>query len=53
MTKQQATQWVRGHDDGDDLDEEELESAWLAIMGRPADGQDRAEGLWSHLCAAI
>ena len=47
MTKNEATQWVLAHEDGD-----ELEAAFTAIFERPADDQDREEGLWSHLCAA-
>ena len=52
MTKNEATKWVLAHEDGDELDGDELEAAFEAIFGRPADDQDREEGLWSHLCAA-
>lgn len=53
MTNTQAKQYVREHDDDDDLDEADLEAAFLAIFGREAGDEDRAEGLWSHLCAAL
>ncbi len=51
MTETEATQWVRTHSDDDHLDEQQLEAAFRAIFGRDADDYDRAEGLWSHLCA--
>lgn len=51
MTEDEATAWVRSHSDDDHLDEQQLEAAFCAIFGRDADDDDRAEGLWSHLCA--
>lgn len=51
MTKRQAKQWVKDHEDADDLDEGELEAAFTAIFERKPDDQDREEGLWSHLNA--
>ena len=53
MTKNEATKWVLAHEDGDELDEDELEAAFTAIFERDADDEDREEGLWSHLCAAM
>ena len=53
MTKQQAEQWVRDHSDSDDLSDDDLDAAFLAIFGRGADDEDREQGLWSHLCAAV
>jgi hypothetical protein len=53
MTKEQAEKWVRNHTDSDDLDESDLESAFAAIFERPADDEDREQGLWSHLCAGV
>jgi hypothetical protein len=53
MTKSEAEQWVRDHADDDDLDGDELFDAFRAIFGREPDAADRAEGLWSHLCAAL
>lgn len=53
MTKQQAEQWVRAHQDDDELDEDELEAAFAALYERPADDEDREQGLWSHCCAAV
>jgi hypothetical protein len=52
MTLKEARQWVRDHDDADELDEKELEEAFRAIFGRDAVYADREQGLWSHLCAA-
>lgn len=51
MTKREANEWVKSHSDDDDLDEDELEAAFEAIFGRPADDEDRQIGLWSHLNA--
>ena len=51
MTKTEAKDWLRAHDDYDVLDDDELEAAFAAIFERTADDQDRTEGLWSHLCA--
>jgi hypothetical protein len=53
VTKREAIKWVKAHDDDDNLDPQALEEAFLAIYGRPPDDQDREEGLWSHLCAAV
>jgi hypothetical protein len=53
MTEEQATEYVREHGDYDELDADDLEHAFAAIFGRRADDQDRAEGLWSHLCSAV
>lgn len=53
MSEQEAVEWVRSHGDDDQLDDDQLEAAWLAIAGRPADDQDREEGLWSHLCQMV
>ena len=53
MKKDEAIEWVKNHDDDDDMDQDELEEAFAAIFERPADDQDRVESLWSHLCAAV
>lgn len=53
MTEDEAREYVEEHTDEDDLDEDDLEHAFAAIFGRRADDQDRAEGLWSHLNAAV
>ena len=52
MTKREAIEWVRSHDDSDSLDDAELSAAFAAIYGREPDRDDQAEGLWSHCCAA-
>ena len=53
MTQSEAKQWVREHDDQDQLDDDELEAAFAALYGCPSDETDREEGLWSHCCAAV
>lgn len=53
MTKSEAELWVFNHDDNDDLSDDELESAFAAIFDREPDDEDREQGLWSHLCAAV
>jgi hypothetical protein len=53
MTKREAKAWVRAHSDDDELPDHELAAAFTAIFGRRPDAQDRREGLWSHLCAAV
>jgi len=53
MTEAEAIQYVRDHDDSDTLDPADLDAAFRAVYGRDPDEQDRAEGLWSHLCAAV
>lgn len=52
MTLEQAREYVAGHDDSDDLDDDDLENAFAAIHSRRADDDDRQAGLWSLLCAA-
>jgi hypothetical protein len=49
----EATAWVLSHSDDDNLDEQQLEAAFAAIFERPATDEDREQGLWSHLCAAV
>lgn len=53
MTEAEATEWVRSHSDDDQLEDDQLEAAFAAIFEREADDEDRAQGLWSHLCAAV
>lgn len=53
MNRQEAIEWVKTHSDQDDLDREELESAYKSLYGVAADDTDREEGLWSHCCAAV
>lgn len=52
MTEEDAAEYVQEHSDEDELDDEDVEHAFAATFGRRADDQARAEGLWSHLCAA-
>lgn len=49
-TPAEARRWVADHEDDDPMTNEELEAAFKALVGRVADDEDRAEGLWSHLC---
>ncbi len=53
MTEAEAKGWVTYHADEDDLDADDLEHAFAALFGRRANDQERTEGLWSHLCAAV
>jgi hypothetical protein len=53
MTEAQAREYVAGHDDSDTLDDDDLEHAFAALYNRRPDDEDRREGLWSHLCAAV
>lgn len=53
ITKSQAEQWVRDHSDSDEMSDEDCEAAFAAIFERQADDEDREQGLWSHLCAAV
>jgi len=53
MTEDEAKKYVADHTEEDELDDDDLEHAFAAIFGRKADDQDRAEGLWSHLNAAV
>lgn len=53
MNKTEAIEYVRNHDDDDEIDDRQLEAVFATLFGRPADDQDRREGLWSHVCAAV
>lgn len=53
MTLATATQWVLDQDDDSEIDATELEAAFLAIMGREPDDEDREDGLFSHLCQMV
>lgn len=53
MTEDEAKEYVSDHSDDDELDKDDLEHAFAAIFGRRANDQDRAEGLWSHVNAAV
>ena len=53
MTEAEATEWVYAQDESDpSLPQDELEAAFAALYGRPADDEDRQSGLWSLCCAA-
>lgn len=51
--ERRAREWVRGHADDDEMDDEELEAAFGAIFGRAPDAHDREQGLWSLLVSAV
>ena len=53
MTEDEAKEYVTDHTDEEELDDDDLEHAFAAIFGRRADDQDRAEGLWSQINAAV
>lgn len=53
MTTKQATEWIYDQDDtSDDINEVQLEAAFVALYGRKPDDDDRQAGLWSLCCAA-
>ena len=52
MTKTQAIEWVKSTDDGDAY-EDECKDAFRAIFGREPNDDDRDQGIWFHLCAAV
>ena len=53
MTKKAAIEWVQSHADDDELDDDDLEAAFVAIFGRKPDDDEYDQGLWSHICAAV
>lgn len=36
---------------GDDIDDEDVEQAFLIVYGRMPDEEDRTVGIFSHVCA--
>ncbi len=50
MTEAQAIEWVYDQDEHGEVDQDQLEAAFLALYGRPADDEDRQNGLWSLCC---
>ena len=48
----QAQEWVFAQDETGEIDSDQLEQAFAALYGRPADDEDRQAGLWSLCCAA-
>lgn len=52
-TEEEATEWVRSHDDDDTLDDDDLDRAFHSLFGRRPNDSDREQGLWSHVCAAV
>lgn len=53
MTIQEAREFVIGYSDQDQIDDDDLTEAFIAIYGRQPDHDDREQSLWSHLCAAV
>ena len=53
MTKQEAQEFVNNTGDDDEPDQDQLEAAFEAIYERPASSDDRENGLWSLICAAL
>lgn len=49
-TEGEAKEWVADHADDDDLNKEDLEHVFAAIIGRRAEDHDRSDGLWSLVC---
>ena len=50
MTEAEATEWIYDQDEIGELDQDQLEAAFAALHGRPADDDDRQNGLWSLCC---
>lgn len=50
MTEAEATEWVYDQDETGEVDQDQLEAAFAALHGRPADDDDRQNGLWSLCC---
>jgi len=48
-----ARAWVAEHDDDDVVDEDELAEIFVTLIGREPDDDDRANGLWSLVCAEV
>lgn len=48
----QVSEYIAAHDD-DQLDGNDLEAAFLGVMGRKADDEDREAGLWSLICNEV
>ena len=54
MDKQQAVYFVSEHsDDDDDLDQADIDAAFTEIFERAPDDEDRENGLWSMMVAAV
>jgi hypothetical protein len=51
MTEKQATEWVYDQDESADVDQDQLEAAFAALVGREPDDDDRAAGIWSLCCS--
>lgn len=51
MTDAEATEWVYRQDESDEVDKEQLESAFRGLAGRAATDDDRQAGLWSLCCS--
>lgn len=49
-TEAQAIEWVYDQDETQEVDRDQLEAAFAALYGRPADDEDRQNGLWSLCC---
>ena len=50
MTEAEATEWVYSQDESGEVDQDQLEAAFEALYSRPADDDDRQNGLWSLCC---
>lgn len=51
--EQWARDYVASHEDDDELDDDDLERAFFALYGRPAEKGDRKQGLWNLVCAGV
>ena len=52
ITKNEAIEWVYAQDESEEVDQDQLETAFTALYGVSPDDEDRLAGLWSLCCAA-
>jgi len=52
MTRDEAVEWVYNQNEDDEIDEGELNNAYMAIFGRLPDFDEDKGTKWSHCCAA-
>jgi hypothetical protein len=53
FSKKKAEAWVWDHWDVDDVDEEDLEHVFAALIGRRPEEKDREEGLWTNVSEEV
>jgi hypothetical protein len=53
MSKSEAEQYVRSHEDEDMLDMDDLIACYRALYDEDPDPDDSKATLWSHCCARV